>query len=214
MAELSIPIFPLPIVAFPSAVTPLHIFEPRYRVMLEHCLSGDHRFGLCHHDSDDRPPEGSVGCVVQITNAERLPDGRSNIITVGEKRYRIIAYLQAPDGYLRARVEPFNDSPDSVPSAEAIQPMRDQFMRVLAMLEELTGQSEQYSSPEADPERLTFQAAAAVVSDTSTRQRLLEITSTDTRMKHLVAVLSDLEQDLSRRLNVRNSAKRNGGGRA
>ncbi len=67
-----LPIFPLPIVLFPGAPQPLHIFEPRYRQLLQDCLTGDQRFGIAYvtpdatPGADPAPSPGDVGCVALI----------------------------------------------------------------------------------------------------------------------------------------------------
>src|SRR5204863_219446 len=77
-----LPIFPLPIVLFPGAPQPLHIFEPRYRQLLQDCLAGDRRFGIAYvapdpaPDADPVPNPGDVGCVALIQSNQPLPDGR------------------------------------------------------------------------------------------------------------------------------------------
>ena len=85
-----LPIFPLPIVLFPGAPQPLHIFEPRYQQLLADCRAGDRRFGIAYAtpagaaDTDRLPDPGAVGCVALIRSVEPLPDGRSNILAIGE----------------------------------------------------------------------------------------------------------------------------------
>ena len=65
-----LPIFPLPLVLFPGASQPLHIFEPRYRQLLTDCLEGDRRFGIAYaapdQQSDPAPAPGDVGCVAGV----------------------------------------------------------------------------------------------------------------------------------------------------
>src|SRR6266849_10942666 len=93
-----LPIFPLPIVLFPGAPQPLHIFEPRYRQLVHDCLAGDRRFGVAYAAPDPAPGTpgtpgmpapgpGDVGCVAVIRSTQPLPDGRSNVLTVGERRF-------------------------------------------------------------------------------------------------------------------------------
>src|SRR2546422_5062931 len=88
-----LPIFPLPIVLFPGAPQPLHVFEPRYRQLLADCLAADRRFGIAYVPAErdagvePLPRPGDVGCVAVIRNTQGLPDGRSNVLTVGERRF-------------------------------------------------------------------------------------------------------------------------------
>src|SRR2546428_10010257 len=93
-----IPIFPLPnAVLFPNVFLPLHIFESRYRSMVGDALAGDRIIGMVllqpGYESDyaGRPPVYEVGCAGVITHAERLADGRVNIVLRGIEKFRITA---------------------------------------------------------------------------------------------------------------------------
>ena len=112
MLPPTIPIFPLPnVVLFPNVFLPLHIFEPRYRQMVDEALNGrsDHRHGAAAaglgSDYEGRPPVYPIGCAGVITHAERLPDGRCNIVLRGMEKFRIAG---EEDGlpYRVASVEP------------------------------------------------------------------------------------------------------------
>ena len=110
MLPSTIPIFPLPnVVLFPSVFLPLHIFEPRYRQMLADALSGDRIIGMVlrkeGRDSGRAPPVYDIGCAGLITHAERLPDGRSNIVLRGIARFRIVAEVGGR-AYRRAEIAP------------------------------------------------------------------------------------------------------------
>ncbi|MGH9882451.1 MAG: LON peptidase substrate-binding domain-containing protein, partial [Pyrinomonadaceae bacterium] len=108
-----LPLFPLPIVLFPGVPLPLHIFEQRYRQMLDDIRVGNNLFGLSFFDSSvsdrDIPPAGHVGCAAELTEAQALPDGRSNILTVGVIRYKVEGYVERGDPYLVAQVSFFED---------------------------------------------------------------------------------------------------------
>ena len=108
-----LPLFPLPVVLFPGMPMPLHIFEERYRKMLADIRAGNNFFGLSYFDASasdkDIPPAGHVGCVGEVTESQALPDGRSNILTVGLVRYRLDAYVDADEPYLVGRVTTFED---------------------------------------------------------------------------------------------------------
>src|SRR3982750_2896628 len=82
-----LPLFPLPLVLFPGVPLPLHIFEPRYQRMLADIRASDSLFGLSYFDVDEAenapPPVGHIGCVAEVTEVQSLPEGRSNIMTVG-----------------------------------------------------------------------------------------------------------------------------------
>jgi len=96
MLPPTIPIFPLPnVVLFPNVFLPLHIFEPRYRQMVDDALNGDRIVGMVllrpgwERDYEGRPPVYPVGCAGVITHAERLADGRFNIVLRGMEKFRV-----------------------------------------------------------------------------------------------------------------------------
>jgi Lon protease-like protein len=96
MLPPTIPIFPLPnVVLFPNVFLPLHIFEPRYRQMVADALQGDRIIGMVllrpgwQANYEGRPAVYAVGCAGVITHAEKLPDGRSNIVLRGMEKFRI-----------------------------------------------------------------------------------------------------------------------------
>ena len=97
MLPPTIPIFPLPnVVLFPNVFLPLHIFEPRYRAMVADSLAGDRIIGMTllqpgfEGDYHGNPAVYAVGCAGVITHAERLPDGRSNVVLRGLEKFRIV----------------------------------------------------------------------------------------------------------------------------
>src|SRR5207248_1544303 len=77
------------------------IFEPRYRQLLADCLATDRRFGVAYVPAERDaggepvPRPGDVGCVALIRNTQGLPDGRSNILTVGERRFVLIDWVSS-----------------------------------------------------------------------------------------------------------------------
>ena len=97
MLPPTIPIFPLPdVVLFPNVFLPLHIFEPRYRQMIDESLRGDRIIGMVllrpgwepHYNG--RPPVYPIGCAGVITHSERLGDGCFNIVLRGMEKFRVV----------------------------------------------------------------------------------------------------------------------------
>ncbi|HEX9544153.1 MAG TPA: LON peptidase substrate-binding domain-containing protein, partial [Pyrinomonadaceae bacterium] len=130
-----LPIFPLALVLFPGVPLPLHIFEPRYRQMLNDVRAGNSLFGVSYFDAStsekDMPPAGHVGCVAEITETQPIPDGRANILTVGIIRYRIEEYVERNDPYLLARVSYFeDDEEDATLLSESSRDVAETFTRI------------------------------------------------------------------------------------
>ena len=117
----AIPVFPLPqVVLFPQAVLPLHVFEPRYRAMLEHCLATHGAMVVAQiiggEDEHGRPRIASVAGGGIVVEHQALPDGRSNIVLLGQARLRI-EELDPDDSrpYRMARATILEDLPVTVP---------------------------------------------------------------------------------------------------
>ena len=141
MSDL-LPIFPLPnVVLFPNVFLPLHIFEARYREMVADALKNDRMIGMVllrpgwQRDYDGRPPVYPIGCSGVITHADKLPDGRYNIVLRGVQRFRI---LDEDDGlsYRRARIEQLPESTCCAEDATAIRRQRAKLDSLLAPIVE------------------------------------------------------------------------------
>src|SRR5262249_24986467 len=113
-------LFPLPnLVLFPSVIQPLHIFEPRYRQMMDDALDDDRLLALVllrpgwEEDYHLRPAIFALACLGTISNEELLADGRYNLLLHGLRRVRVVEELSAPKLYRSARVELLDDVPAS-----------------------------------------------------------------------------------------------------
>src|SRR6185295_11783152 len=191
-----LPVFPLPLVLFPGVPLPLHIFEPRYRKMLSDVRSTNNLFGVSYFDASlserDAPPVGEIGCVAEVTETHGLPDGRSNILTIGLVRYRIEEYLQRGDQYLVARVSFFEDEDDNSESLrESSLEVAETFTRIAQAVRAIN--DERAHLPDisnTEPQRLSFLVAAAMEISTDVKQELLELRSTAERLRRLKEMLS------------------------
>lgn len=122
----TLPVFPLTgVLLLPGTVLPLHIFEPRYRNMVDDALRGDKIFGMIQPlapGQDNRPLPGAekqtpelykVGCAGYIESWERLPDDRLFIQLKGVNRFRFEAELPQQRGYRRVKAV-YNDLRDAI----------------------------------------------------------------------------------------------------
>ena len=139
MLPPTIPIFPLPnVVLFPSALLPLHIFEPRYRAMVTDALDGERLIGMVmlrpgwepHYEED--PDVYPIGCAGFITHAEPLPDGRFNIMLRGLEKFRILDERPARDGVERYRVARIESIKEVTSVTPASRDARHRLERLLA----------------------------------------------------------------------------------
>ena len=138
MAELSVrelPIFPLPeVVLFPQEVLPLHIFESRYRIMLQTVLESDSMFGVVKWDSNTKSM-ANVGCCAQIIKHQTADDGRSNIITLGQQRFQILEIVRSTP-FCSAMVSWIND--DNVDDLQNLDSLKDSVTEALSDVINLT----------------------------------------------------------------------------
>lgn len=199
-----LPMFPLGTVLFPGAALPLHVFEPRYRALVEACLSGEPEFGVVLIERGSEVGGGdtrfAVGTVARIVETARFPDGRYALATVGMQRLRVRAWL-AEDPYPRAEVDLLEESlPRAGEEGRRLVLERD-LRRALALATELGA-----SVPPADvrlsedPVLAGFEAAALAPIGPLDAQRVLEIDDPTARMVLLAARLAELVADLEHRL--------------
>ncbi|MFZ5624913.1 MAG: LON peptidase substrate-binding domain-containing protein [Gemmatimonadota bacterium] len=208
-----LPLFPLNVVLFPGAPLPLHIFEPRYRQMVADCLAGDGRFGLLPPgDHGGPPPPGTVGCIGHIRASQPLPDGRSNIVVVGESRFTLQGYVPEETEYLVGMVEEFSDDPaPPVPRAllDELRALFERYFEAVRILNDAGDASLDWAE-EAEP--FSLQVAAAVECGAETKLRLLALRSTAERVRLLIDLLVPLTADAEERAVVHVRARTNGKG--
>lgn len=214
MRTRTLPIFPLSLVLFPGTLQPLHIFEPRYRQMLSDCREGDGCFGLSYVRAtpytDPSPSPGAVGCRARIESVERLPDGRYDIMTLGEERFLLREFVETDRLYRVAVVEPFNDHPWDDDVAERAAGVRAAFESYVRTVGELTRLPETPVELPEDPARLSFHVAAVLDIEPREKQGLLELRSVSDRLRRLTTTLGRLRQQVEKRPVMQRRTKGNG----
>jgi len=215
-----LPLFPLPVVLFPGVPMPLHIFEDRYRQMFADVQAGNNLFGLSYFDlntaTNTRPPMGHVGCAAEVVESQLLPDGRSNVLSVGLVRYRLVEYVEAGEPYLVGRVEFFEDErEDAALLAERARHVAEIFTRIAHAVRDLNDDRASLPDiPDAEPERLSFLVAAAMELDVEAKQSLLEMRSTAMRLERIGNLLAQVVGNYEERARKHKLAKGNGHGGA
>lgn len=216
-----LPLFPLPLVLFPGMPLPLHIFEPRYQQLLRDARARNNLFGLSYLDAGEagmeqteRPSPGHVGCAAEIVEAQPMPDGRSNILTLGLVRYRVESYVERGDPYLVAEVEFFEDEPED---AELLETNRREvaelFLRIARAVRVINDERASLPElPEAEPERFSFLVAAAMGIDMEVKQELLALRSCAERLRRLGDLLSQAVVGYEERARMHRLSRGNGHG--
>lgn len=111
--------------AYPNVRCPLHVFEPRYRLMIRRCMeSGSRQFGMCAYVRDQPHGFAQYGTMLEVRDVEFFADGRSVVDTVGGRRFRVLQ-RGVLDGYCTATVEYLKDQPVEPERAGATRALHD-----------------------------------------------------------------------------------------
>jgi Lon protease-like protein len=189
----ALPLFPLNLVLFPGQLLPLHIFEPRYRLMINECLSGQALFGVvlirqAQEVSGEATPF-EVGTTARIGQIERLEDGRMNILCVGETRFKVTA-LHHHRPFLTGDAELWPWTPllagDVEPQTSQLKRLLKRYMLRLA---QATGNSINLEDMPVDPAPLASLAAIALQISTREKQDLLSLASIGEMMDGCIRLL-------------------------
>jgi len=194
-----LPLFPLPsVVLLPGTLLPLHIFEPRYREMVEDALVSDRTIGLAmlkegRMSDEGASPVWSVGGAGEIFESEKLDDGRFNILVRGTFRYRILGEDESEKSYRRARVEELESIPfPSAGEAKRITGLARNLFGVVA------GEIDLPPLPEEDmePERLASELALRLRYEAAELQGILETDALPSRFSTLIARMIEWQKKI------------------
>lgn len=200
---MTIPLFPLHVVLFPGARLPLHVFEPRYRRMMEEVLgpddapNADASFGVaCIREGFEvgAPAETyDVGCLGAVEWVHPQPDGTMDLLVRGTRRFRIDA-RPPDDPYPQAEVT-FLDEPVGPRPDEALRLARSAIERYRSVVARLTASERTEDPLPDDPTMASYAAAGVLQVETAQLQRLLEAASASERLA-LAATLARSEAAL------------------
>ena len=204
MSDFSVrelPLFPLPdVVLFPQQLLPLHIFESRYRMLLQSVLESDRRFGIVRID----PQSGAmaeIGCCAEVLQHQTTEDGRSYVVTLGQQRFRLLN-INRETPYRTAMVSWLEDEPIS--NQDALGSLRDQVHKALTDVVTLTAklQNREVELPDDLPDlprELSFWIGAHLDQAAAEQQTLLELTDTSERLERQFEMLDHTRRQLAAR---------------
>lgn len=199
-----LPLFPLNTVLFPGMQLKLHIFEERYKTMINECIDTQAPFGvvLIRRGRESHGPATvphMIGCTAEITKVQRLPLGRMNIVTSGLRRFRIRA-LDRSNSFLVGEVEyfvPEDDRPAAVRVySKLLRPL------VLRYVEILASSSDSRFDPDllpSQPRTIAQIASILLQTDSVMKQKLLAMDS----LSKLLITLVDIYRLETMLLQVR-----------
>lgn len=206
MKPKRIPLFPLDAVLLPGMALPLHIFEPRYKLMIRRCIDERHEFGvvLARESGIAR-----TGCTAAITQVVRTyPDGKMDILTEGRTAVQVLEVFEEKP-YYEADVEYLEDELEiAVRSADDRAKLLELYDRCHKLL---------FGRPPGQLETppgtlLSFQIAGELPLDLDYRQELLELRRESERQEHLRDRLTEWAPQLEHHQRMRRIAGGNGHG--
>ena len=193
-----LPMFPLNSVVFPGMTLPLHVFEDRYRMLVNHLLTVDDPaqriFGTVAiregYEVGDHGAQSvyRVGCVLQLTEADRRPDGTFDIVVVARQRLMLDHMERGGDfplGTATLVTEPATEVPEVV-----LHRARATFTAFRAAMVALQGDPFSGTLPR-DPDYLAWTLSALSPLPMAERQSLLEATDATERLELVTRLLGD-----------------------
>lgn len=204
MSEQLLPLFPLQAVLFPQAVLPLHIFEERYKLLINGCLDSDQEFGINLVTEAGLAKVGCTAVVVKLTT--RYADGRLDILVEGRRRYMLMDMVPSSTLYSLGKVSMLSLKNEVVDSALALETVR-----LHNQLVDLVYRDEAYRLEYDDTNPLfSFRVAQKAGMELARRQVLLELDSENERLQLLHDYFVDVIPKLERLGEVERIIKSDG----
>ena len=196
MAESSpvvMPMFPLGTVLFPHALLPLHVFEPRYRLMTQRVLRGEREFGVVLIERGSEVGGGDarfgIGTVARVVRAQELPDGGYALATVGTRRIRVTRWLD-DDPFPQAEVVDLADASSADDPAQRSRAL-DAFATVCELHRRIDPRLPSLPPIDEAPARASYEIAALAPIGPLDAQRVLEAPNAADRLDLLAELLDD-----------------------
>jgi Lon protease-like protein len=194
--------FPLGTVLFPYALLPLHVFEPRYRLMTKRVMQSDQQFGVVLIERGSEVGGGDtrfdIGTMARVVRATELPDGRYALVAVGLRRLRVVRWLP-DDPYPQAVVEELRDPPVATDDDEGRAAVVSALDTVFGLARRVYARVGDPPVLDADPLRASYEAAAAAPIGPLDAQRLLELDAAAERLSLLARLLLERADELRSR---------------
>jgi Lon protease-like protein len=211
---VEIPLFPLPkVVLFPNIILPLHIFEERYKQMINMCIDTQEGFGLILlREGAQEETERTIhrtGTMARVIEVERLDGGRMNILCQGESRFRVIRFMASDAPYWKSEVHFFEDD---LSDDLQLRPLYDEVSSSYRKAFELGVQLNAVSSSELQlpesPIELSFMISYVLDIQPEEKQKLLEMKSTENRLQTLLIHIDEATRKLQQQIAYKGIVKK------
>jgi len=197
-------LFPLNTVLFPGSTLHLHVFEPRYKQLIAECLDRGEAFGVCliREGSEAGDPDVSpheIGTTAEIAEVMPLPFGRYYVSTIGRRRFRITDIISR-EPFLLCDVEYLDDPAiESATLDSMIERVRTSFDEYKRLLVSYVGAEAAVELP-ADPNEASYVIGGALQVADLVKQRLLETSNVEQRLRVELEFLRRLLPQLRSRI--------------
>ncbi len=199
IAVRELPLFPLQdLVLFPGRPLPLHIFEYRYRIMMNTILDSDRRFGVLMWDQVEEKA-AAIGCCAEVVQYHQLSDGRMKMLTLGQQRFRVLEYVREKPYYV-GLVQWIEDDPPEQDLREMTSEVGQLLRDVVHLSAKLT--EEEIELPDSIPDlplELSYWIASNLHRAPLEQQMLLEMQDTAGRLQREAEILISTRNNLAAR---------------
>lgn len=197
-----IPLFPLNVVLMPGSPLPLHIFEERYKQMVNECLENESEFGMVLADESGTR---EVGCTARIVElVERYEDGRMVVLVEGSRRFRLNNIMTGKPYYV-GEVDYLAEEPE-----EDVTAVAEECIALLERVVEAATEGSVGIEIEPPYRNLAFAIAGRIEFDVETSQSILELTAEQARLEKVRELLKGAAERLERERRSREKAQTNG----
>ncbi len=198
-----IPLFPLNVVLMPGTPLPLHIFEERYKQMVDECLESGAEFGMVLADESGTR---QVGCTAKIVElVQRYDDGRMVILVEGARRFKLNNVMTGEPYYV-GDVEYLEDEP----AENDVSALAEECVALLERVIEAATEGSVGIEIEPPYRNLAFAIAGRIEFDLEARQEILELSTEKERLAKVKALLAEAADRLEREKVAREKAETNG----
>lgn len=202
-----IPLFPLGIVLLPSMVYPLHIFEDRYKEMINTCLENNSEFGMVYYIGDNITEKGCCAKISEIT--KKYDDGRMDIIVEGTDRFEVKKLFYNEKPYITADIDFFDDIYDT--EDLSLQKTKSEGLELLENIMSIYSQdSDSDFMKTLSPKTISFLLVSNAGFTMTEKQAFLEMINTKERLEKGVKILKKLSERLKSTFDIQTIIQSNG----
>lgn len=190
---MEIPLFPLNLVLFPGMPINLHIFEERYKIMINECIDKREPFGVVLitnnvDDTSENAETSLIGCTAQITQVQPLQEGRMNISAIGKDRFQITSFKHDKP-YPSGLADPFPLEKDETPNLMSqTRKLRSYIESYLSILQQARQSQFKSTHLPNEPTALSYLGAVLLQTEPEKKQELLATQHLSTLVNSLLAI--------------------------